>query len=208
MLALTLVFMTSMNRDDLVGMIAQLDQEISSLEAELLRKRAARNGAVALLAYVDDEKVVPPVVADPTSHSGGDDLKWEEPAAQPSEIVLNVFREHRGQVLSIDDVEREANDPTGSLNRERIRNAAHYLVRKNKLERAGRGKFVLKNASAPEAPGAEGTESTGDSTSDSSDATQIGGGTDGSVPLPSRDEDQLGTLPRHDDGRDRPSIEG
>lgn len=195
-----------MNRDDLVRMRDQLDLEIQSLETELDRKRAARNATIALIAYMDDEKIVPAVATDPGASNDG--MKWEEPAAQPSEIVMSVFKAHVDEVLTFDDIEREADDPTGVLDRERVRNATHYLVRKHKLEGAGRGKFVLKSTSAPDEPGAEGTESASDSPSGSTDATQIGGGSDGPVPLPSRDEDPYGSLPRHDDGRDRPSIEG
>lgn len=185
------MYMTSMNRDDLVRMRDQLDREINMAETELDRKRSARNAAVALLAYMDDEKVVPVVVTDSSMDSA--DVKWEEPQAQPSEIVMNVFTARVDQVLTFDDVEREAHDPTGLLDRERIRNAVHYLVRKHKLDSAGRGKFVLKSTSAPGVAGAEGSESAGDSTSSDvpDESLGTGGGSDESVPLPSRDEDLL-----------------
>jgi hypothetical protein len=68
--------------------------------------------------------------------------------------VLNMFREQPDAVFDVDDVFKVLQDKGSDSNRDQVRNAINYVVRRGTVHRATRrGTYTLTDTSTPEAPG-------------------------------------------------------
>jgi len=103
-------------------------------------------------------------------------------------VLEQVVRDNPTAVLTVDDVMAKPEISQMTPDRDQVRNGLHYLARRRHvLESVGRGKWRLRNASAPEAPGAEDSEEP-----KSGSSLEEGGPENDSVPLRGGDDSAVG----------------
>jgi hypothetical protein len=88
--------------------------------------------------------------------------------------VLEVFRQHAGSDLDVDQVWKILQENGSQQDRDRVRNSINYALRLEKIRRAARrGVYTLRDTSTPAGTGAEVKEESVNGSSG-----EIGGGRD------------------------------
>lgn len=150
---------------DILATELRLEQDIADKQRQLAELRAMRANIQPFIARY----------AAPTR--AGEDAGQPEETRPTSitDVVLNVFEEHRGQVLDVDDIHLFARENGSGASRSAVRNAINYVVRLGKVDKDEhrRGHYILRDTSTPAGTGVEVTEESANGS-----LREIGGGRD------------------------------
>jgi len=148
------------NDDELTRALAALDAKVAGAEVRVATAEASLREATAHLTEVLAERRGADALVAllrsgvPDGSTTGAGMRHGQSTAKVPRgfntgltgVLEQLVRAGSGQVFTVDD-------------RGQVRNGLHYLARRRDvLESVGRGKWRLRNASAPVAPGAEDSE--------------------------------------------------
>lgn len=127
--------MDETSKVDLRGVAAQLDSDILETKRRLGELEAMRENIDPLIAYA---AVSGPQPATSTKTSLTD-------------RVVTVFLDHPTAVFDVGDVmQRLGPESQQPLSKYSVRNAIYYGVNSGRLDKRGRGRFALRDTSAPQ----------------------------------------------------------
>jgi hypothetical protein len=139
-----------MNDSRLTDALARLDRDIADTEHRLDELRRMREGLNPFLdQYVSLEGI-------PSEEACGNPaITVTAPRISLTDAVVNVFKSRPGDVLDVDEVVQALKNSGVKASSGGVRNALYYAARKEKLRKEHRGRFALKDTTAPAATGAD-----------------------------------------------------
>lgn len=127
--------MDAISNVDLHGVATQLDSDILETECRLDELRAMRENIDPLIKYM--------------AASGPHPLVTSTKASLTDHVV-GVFLHHPTAVFEVDHVVDHLKHDGIEAERQSVRNAVYYGVNSGRLDKRGRGRFALRDTSAPE----------------------------------------------------------
>jgi hypothetical protein len=179
-----------MNMTDsrLTDAVARLDQDIADTERRLAELREMREGLKPFL----DQYVSLEAIASEEAF-GNATVTVTPPRISLTDSVVNVFKNRPTEVLDVDEVLQALKDSGVKASSGGVRNALYYAARTGKLHKEHRGRFALKDTSAPAVTGAD----VGEEPNSEGSSGEIGGGRDDSSTPPHDQDDGAGIAPDH-----------
>jgi len=144
---------TRLDKDiaDAKGRVAQAQEQLDAAQSLLARLQAMRDNVLPFLTeYVSGEARA---AREESSSEGGSFV----------DEVVEVFHQHSGTDLDVDQVSKILQENGSHQNRERVRNSVNYALRLGKIHRGSRrGVYTLEDTSTPAATGVEVSEEPSD----------------------------------------------